>query len=462
MVDEDKHEDERQHGEPPDAPTAQRDELDTASKSLSDALRISFAILKVIMVILVVAFLASGFRTVESGEEALVLRFGRIQRVVGPGFEWVFPYPIDEVVKIPVENQVTLRINSFWYKEGREDILGEGAKPRRYFPDKLNPVSEGYCLTRSQEKGTRPFSLDATIATEDTLETATPQARAGGASESTLIEAVEGSDYNIVHSRWEIIYQIGDVERFFKSVHMRDVLPGQVYFDVMRESLTPLLRSVVEDAVVDALVHYSIDEALQSIDTIPRHVRRLVQEKLDAMGSGIAVTSVQLVEVAWPKQVDEAFQEYVKASQERGKAVSNARSYAQTTLNQAVGRVAESLHRALKDETVDPEQLERLWAQVGGQAQDEIAQAQTYRAKVAASAEANANYLLSLLPEYEKRPELVAQEVYLDTIEQVLQNADEKFIIERADNAKGHEIRVLLNRDPKLKPKQTSSAETTN
>jgi len=39
-------------------------ELDAAGKSLSEALGISFVILKVIMAVLILAFLASGFKTV--------------------------------------------------------------------------------------------------------------------------------------------------------------------------------------------------------------------------------------------------------------------------------------------------------------------------------------------------------------------------------------------------------------
>src|SRR4030042_6819989 len=83
------------------------DEFDAAGKSLSEALRISFIILKIIIIVLVVVFLASGFRTVEPDEQALVLRLGKIHgigegRLIGPGLHWVFPYPIDKIVKIPV------------------------------------------------------------------------------------------------------------------------------------------------------------------------------------------------------------------------------------------------------------------------------------------------------------------------------------------------------------------------
>ena len=90
------------HDEPHEHDTAPTRELDAAGKSLSDALRLSFFILKIIMIVLVIAFLISGFKTVDSGEKAMVLRFGAIrgvgeERVLGPGWHWVFPYPIDEL-----------------------------------------------------------------------------------------------------------------------------------------------------------------------------------------------------------------------------------------------------------------------------------------------------------------------------------------------------------------------------
>lgn len=421
-------------------------ELDAAGKSLSDALRLSFIILKVIMVVLVVAFLASGFKTVDSGERAMVLRFGAIrgvgeERVLGPGWHWVLPYPIDELVKIPVEAQISLPINSFWYKQTRNDILGEGPKPRNMIPEKLNPLTEGYSLTRSRRDEIRPVLRQA--ATGQGTGTAS-----GG----------DGSDYSIVHTQWQIDYQIGDIEEFYTNVYVQTAKPGQIYFDVMKEGIAPLLKSILEDSVVTAMVQYTIDEALQSTDTIPRHVEQLTQAKLDAIDSGIRVTKVQLVAATWPQQVDGAFEAYIAASQRSGLAISDARNYAEQTLTDAAGQVAESLYQALMAADPNGRPSEYLWSQVAGKAQDTIAQAQAYRTEVVEGAKANATYLRSILPEYLKRPELVAQRIYLDTIEKVLENADEKFIIEPAQSPNGQEIRIMVNRDQTLKPKQTQPA----
>jgi len=433
------HAHEHDHIEPTVAGRPRPDELDAAGRSLSDALRISFAILKVIMVVLVVGFLASGFRTVETGEQGAVLRFGQIQRTEGPGWVWVFPYPIDELIRIPVDKRINLPVNTFWYKETREDIMGPSTIPRNYRAESLDPLQEGYCLTRSEERESE----------------AVPAIQlAPGANRSlALAQQSDGSDYSIVHTRWKIDYQIQSIDQFIRNVYVPEVKPGQVYFDVMTQSIAPFLRSVIEDAVVSAMVHYTIDEALQSIDTIPRRVRELAQKKFDDISSGIVVKSVLLEKAEWPKQVDQAFTESIAASQRSQGAITQARTYAENTLNEVAGLVAKQLYQTLVDGNAG-EQTEALWSQVAGGARDRIAQAEAYRMKVVETAKANADYLTSLLPEYQKRPELVAWGIYLAAIEEVIAAADEKFIVQASQGVKNHEIRILLNRDQVKAKKQ--------
>jgi membrane protease subunit HflK len=411
--------------QPPRKPAG--DEFDAAGKSLSEALRISFIILKIIMIVLVVVFLASGFRTVEPDEQALVLRFGKIRgagenRILGPGLKWVFPYPIDKIVKIPVAKKENLPINSFWYYQKPYELVPPGPKTRIRVPETLNPVEDGYCITRSEEK-------------------------------SQTIAGFTGSDYNIIHCKWQLTYKIDDPERFFKNTYTEDVKPGQSYADVIAKSIKPLLEHLFEDAVVTAMVNYTIDEAISSQDRIPKHVKKLLQEKLDQIESGMAVVSVQLTDITWPRQVDNAFLASIKASQESQKTISEAKGYAENTLNETAGPIAAQLIKTLGDETTREEEKELLWSQLAGQAQEKIAGARAYRTKIVETAKANAEYLQKLLPEYRKRPELVVQKIYQDAIEYVLNNVDEKIIILPTKGTKSREIRVLLNRDPTLKPK---------
>jgi modulator of FtsH protease HflK len=402
--------------------------FDAATNALSAALGISFAILKVIMVVLVIVFLASGFKMVEPDEQAIVLRFGKIRgigenRILGPGLHWVLPYPVDETIKFPVEKKTTLPINSFWYFQTKEEMLENPQSP--VWPDQpLRPEIDGYCITRSEKQD---------------------QAVIGGS----------GSDYNIIHGKWQLTYKIDDPERFFKNVYINNVKPGENYAQVIEKSVTPLLEYLTSDAVVNTMVYYTIDEALSSQDRIPKQVTKLMQEKLDKIESGISVVSVLLTDITWPRQVDSAFQNSIKASQRSQTVINEAKIYSENSLNEVAGPVAGELLAALKNKNIsdDEKQNSPLWVQLAGSSQETIAHARAYRTKVVEIAKANAEYLRKILPEYRKHPKLVVQKIYQDTMEYVLNDADEKMIIPPTQDAKSREIRILLNRDPAIKQK---------
>ncbi len=365
------------------------DHLDAAGKSLSEALRISFVILKIIMIVLVIVFLASGFRVVESDEKALVLRFGKIQgigdeRLLGPGLQWIYPYPINKIVKIPVEKNVNLAIDSFWHFESDQELA---SPTKRKVPptEPLYPTRDGYCLTRSEKQ-------------------------------SAAISGIDGSDYNIVHCKWQLTYQIVDPESFFKNVYVEEVEPGQDYFKVITKSINPLLKALFDDAVVTAMVHYTIDEALSSQDRIPDHVSKLMQQKLThQINSGIKVVSVQLNDMKPPRQVDHAFQALSRASQQSETAISEAKTYKELSMSQAAGA-----------------------------AQAKIARARAYSTKVVENAAANAEYLQKILPEFRKSPELFIQRIHSDAIVHVLEKADRKIMIQPTEGDGRKEIRIMV------------------
>jgi len=408
-------------------------ELDAASKSLSEALRMSFFIMKIIMIILVVLFFVSGWKTVAPDEQAIVLNFGKISgvgdgRVLGPGLHWVPPFPIGEMIKIPVKKKIDFAVNSLWYYQSKNELL-QSDKSKIRVPKVLEPGKDGYSLCRSES-------------------------RPGSTSSQT--------DYNIVHSKWRVTYQIDNPERFFRNVTVTDdLMPGQTYADVIEESFSPLLQDLVEASAVTAMVNYTIDQAIKSQATITDHVKRLLQQKLDQVDSGVKVVFMKLVIIKWPRQVDEAFVDSFNASQTKPKMITEAETYAKNTLNQTAGSIAEELLAVVEGrEKVTDEQLEYIWSQVVGRCRERLGQARAYRTRTIASAKADAVYLNNILPEYKKRPKLFMQKVYLDAIEEVFMNVDEKMIIQPTSNAKSKEIRVLLSRDPKIKKSKSKSGET--
>ena len=128
------------HGHHPDHPGHEHSpapELqDTGSQAMAEALRSSFAIVKFVMLLMIAAFFCSGFFQVGPSEKAIILRFGKPvgageKALLGSGLHWSFPYPIDEVVKIPItEIQKVTSDNGWYYTTLADRIERHGAAAR--------------------------------------------------------------------------------------------------------------------------------------------------------------------------------------------------------------------------------------------------------------------------------------------------------------------------------------------
>ncbi len=389
-------------------------ELDAGSKSLADALRISFFVLKIVMAVLVILFFSSGVFTVGPDERAMVLRFGRIRgdtgerRILGPGLHWAVPYPIEEVIKFPGKNTVQrVSVDAFWYDETKKS-----ASPS------LDPVMDGYCITRND----------------------------------TVADLKGGSDYNIVHSKWLLTYKISDCELFFKNVYVKPAPAGQNYIDVISQSVEPFLKALACDAIVATMVQFSIDEAIKSDVRISRQAQKLLQEKLDEIEGGIEIDSMQITQITWPRQVEDAFVASIKASNEADKHIREAKGYAESKINEAGGI---EIINALTEPNITEQQMENLLVNASGQVRQTISQARAYRTKVVESAKASADYLAKLLPEYRKRPKLVLERIYQEAMEDILSHTQETIIAQPGSGVKSTEFRVMVNRDPMLEKEKS-------
>jgi len=371
---------------------------DLAHKFFADALRASFILLQIIMAVIILLFIVSGWKEIGSDENALVLRFGKIRglgekRILQSGGTWIWPYPIEELIRIPVEKKVNLKLDELWYLE--RDIPDNSRRKRKTFGPKLNPLLEGYSLTRSEKQ--------------------------------QLTDSPE-SDYNIVHTKWQLTYQIDNPELFFNNVFIdwENIEPGQNYSDVITGSITQMLKALFGNSVITTLVNYTIDDVLfDRIGTITGKVEKQLQQKLDDTQCGIKVVSVQLDGKAPPRQVNDAFQALIRASSSRETEIAKAKTQADKTINQAKGQSAEI-----------------------------IANAKAFRKQVVESAEANAEFFKQMLPEYRKNPMLVIRDRYRLSIRSILENVDEKIVIQPSKTEKPSEIRIELNRDPKIKKKK--------
>lgn len=395
-----------------------QEQLDTAGQSLTRALQISFVILKGIIVILLIIFVGSGIFQIQQDEEALLLRFGKIQGpvedpVLKPGIKFGFPEPIDEIIRIPVKREQALQIDTFWYFETEQEKLSKVKMPKT---GPLDPIMDGYNLTRNE-----------------------------------ILEGMEGTDYNIVHSMWTITYKIESPKLFFENVYIRDREPGEDLIETAAETLDPILKSLASNAITLTMVEYTIDEAIKNAAGIAANVRVALQDKLDQIRSGIQVKDVRANRIVWPRQVDIEFQDSIRAGQVSSQSRIDAEAYRVKMMTDTGGPRAEAILDQLVQKDLTQAEQEALVAGLTGQVQTQISEARAYRTQVVEEAKAQAQYLKNLLPEYRKNPKLVLQKIYQDAIEEVLANVDEKIFIEPTPENVEREIRILLNRDPNLK-----------
>ena len=130
-----------------------------------------------------------------------------------------------------------------------------------------------------------------------------------------------------------------------------------------------------------------------------------MQQILDRYQTGIQVNSVAIQNVQPPEQVQAAFDDAVKAGQDRERQINEGQAYR----NQIVPLAA-------------------------GQASRMAEQAEGYRAKVTGDATGDAARFTSVLTEYRKAPEVIRQRMYLETMQQMYNNASKVLVDTQGTN----------------------------
>ncbi|HOX02244.1 MAG TPA: protease modulator HflK [Candidatus Paceibacterota bacterium] len=273
--------------EPPAAAAQPRASAeDASSQALSEALRSSFAIVKFLMAGLVILFVGSRVFTVHPDETAVILRFGRpvgvgSQQYLAPGLHWGLPYPIDEIVRIPVGQSLTIVSTAGWYPT-RPEWEATGQLPPAY--PYLQPGIDGYTLA---------------------------------------------ADGNIIHARATLKYRILPEQA------------GQYVFGFA--SPTNLLQNLLDNSLIYASTRYRADEAIYRDKlAFTERVRERLLELLDHHRLGISVDALD-VETSAPLDVRPAFDEVLNAQQVARTRLSEAESYARSATNTAIAQ-ANAIH----------------------------------------------------------------------------------------------------------------------
>ena len=235
--------------------------------------------------------------------------------------------------------------------------------------------------------------------------------KATGLRESAMLT----EDENIVEIKFAVQYRLSDARAFlFESKNPTDAVV-----------------QAAETAVRETVGKMRMDSALsEERDQIAVRVRTLMQSILDRYKMGIEVVGINLQQggVRPPEQVQAAFDDVLKAGQERERAKNEAEAYANDVVPRAVGSAAR-----LKEE------------------------ADAYKARIVAQAEGDAQRFKSVLAEYQKAPQVTRDRMYVDAMQQIYGNVTKVLI----DSRQGSNL-LYMPLDKILQSQGITPTETAN
>jgi membrane protease subunit HflK len=197
-------------------------------------------------------------------------------------------------------------------------------------------------------------------------------------------ETMLTQDENIVDVSMSVQYVIDDPKNFVLEV--RDP----------ERSLQHAAQSALRHVVGESTMGLVLTEGRAEIAV---EVRDRLQQYLVAYTTGINVQKVNIDDASPPSQVQEAFDDVIKAREDEERVKNEAESYANGIVPEARGRA-----QRIKEE------------------------AEAYRQQVIAKATGEAQRFDQLLFEYEKAPEVTRERLYIDALESVLTNTSKVMV----------------------------------
>ena len=200
--------------------------------------------------------------------------------------------------------------------------------------------------------------------------------KATGLRESAMLT----EDENILEMKFAVQYRLTDARAYlFESKNPTDAVV-----------------QAAETAVREVVGKMRMDSALsEERDQIGPRVRAIMQIILDRYKVGIEVVGINLQQggVRPPEQVQAAFDDVLKAGQERERAKNEAQAYANDVVPRAVGAASR-----LKEE------------------------AEGYKSRIIAQAQGDGQRFRSVLNEYQKAPQVTRDRMYIDAMQQIYSN----------------------------------------
>ena len=191
-------------------------------------------------------------------------------------------------------------------------------------------------------------------------------------------------DENIVMVQFAVQYLLKDPKAYLFNNRHPD--------DTVMQAAETAIREVVGKNKMDFVLY-------EGRDQIAANTQKLIQEILDRYDTGIQVRSVNMQSTQPPEQVQAAFDDAVKAGQDRERHKNEGQAYANDVIPRARGAAS------------------RLMEEATG-----------YRQRIIVTAEGDASRFKQILTEYSKAPEVTRSRMYLETVQQIYANTSKVMI----------------------------------
>ena len=198
-------------------------------------------------------------------------------------------------------------------------------------------------------------------------------------------------DENIIDIQFAVQYFLKDPADYLFNNRMPD--------ENVRQAAETAIREVVGKNKMDFVLYEGREQVAAS-------ATKLIQEILDRYKSGILISKVTMQNAQPPEQVQAAFDDAVKAGQDRERQKNEGQAYANDVVPRARGTAA------------------RL-----------IQEADGYKQSVIANAEGDASRFKQILVEYDKAPAVTRERMYLDMMQQVMGNISKVMVDQKNGNS---------------------------
>lgn len=191
-------------------------------------------------------------------------------------------------------------------------------------------------------------------------------------------------DENIVEVPLTVQYKITNLKDFVLNVDQPEVS--------LQHATDSALRHVVGSTAMDQVL-------TEGREQMAGEIKDRLQRFLDTYQTGITVTQVNVQSAAAPREVQEAFDDVIRAREDEQRSRNQAETYANGVVPEA-----------------------------RGQAQRIIEDANGYRDEVVSRAKGEADRFSKLLTEYRKAPEVTRERLYLETMQDVYSNTSKVLV----------------------------------